>query len=359
MNGGVFLIEGKGKLVKMAEQRFESENVFQELIASYPDLLPGDQIDSENPRRWLLVSREMGIPGQEDETGRWAVDHLFLDQDGIPTLVEIKRSSDTRIRREVVGQMLDYAANTAAYLSVDIIRERFQAACERNGQTALERLQSVFAPDLDEETFWENVKTNIQAGRIRLVFLADEIPLELRRVVEFLSSQFKTTEVVAVEIKQFAGEGLRTLVPRVLGSRTVSSRPRSPWTASEFLDKLKKSLPSEALVANRIMEWAGRRGVDFKGGKGAKQASLDLIVNGMKALALYETGVSASMWLYAGNFRGRDRGTEVLERAYALLSRIEGVHLEPEKDYQVIRLGLLSTEKSWALFEEAATLLFQ
>ena len=28
-----------------------------------------------------------------------------------PTLVEVKRSSDTRIRREVVGQMLDYAAN--------------------------------------------------------------------------------------------------------------------------------------------------------------------------------------------------------------------------------------------------------
>ena len=29
----------------------------------------------------------------------------------MPTLVEVKRSSDTRIRREVVGQMLHYAAN--------------------------------------------------------------------------------------------------------------------------------------------------------------------------------------------------------------------------------------------------------
>jgi hypothetical protein len=29
----------------------------------------------------------------------------------VPTLLEVKRSSDTRIRREVVGQMLDYAAN--------------------------------------------------------------------------------------------------------------------------------------------------------------------------------------------------------------------------------------------------------
>jgi len=38
------------------------------------------------------------------------LDHLLLDQDGIPTFVECKRASDTRIRREVVAQMLDYAA---------------------------------------------------------------------------------------------------------------------------------------------------------------------------------------------------------------------------------------------------------
>jgi hypothetical protein len=30
--------------------------------------------------------------------------------------LEVKRSSDTRIRREVVGQMLDYAANGASFV---------------------------------------------------------------------------------------------------------------------------------------------------------------------------------------------------------------------------------------------------
>jgi hypothetical protein len=38
-----------------------------------------------------------------------------LDQDAIPAIVEVKRSTDTRIRREVVGQMLDYAANSVVY----------------------------------------------------------------------------------------------------------------------------------------------------------------------------------------------------------------------------------------------------
>jgi hypothetical protein len=63
-------------------------------------------MDEELPRRWLLVSREVGVPLQEEGAGQMSLDHLFLDQGAVPTLVEVKRGSDTRIRREVVGQML-------------------------------------------------------------------------------------------------------------------------------------------------------------------------------------------------------------------------------------------------------------
>jgi 5-methylthioribose kinase len=42
--------------------------------------------------------------------------------------VEVKRSSDTRIRREVVGQMLDYAANAVVYWPLEMIRAKFEAA---------------------------------------------------------------------------------------------------------------------------------------------------------------------------------------------------------------------------------------
>jgi hypothetical protein len=71
------------------------------------------------------VGREAALPDADDATGRWSVDHLFLDQDAVPTLVEVKRSSDTRIRREVVGQMLDYAANRVVYWPLDQLREFF------------------------------------------------------------------------------------------------------------------------------------------------------------------------------------------------------------------------------------------
>ena len=46
----------------------------------------------------------------------------------MPTLVEVKRSSDGRIRREVVGQMLDYAASVTNW-QADTLRGWFEAEC--------------------------------------------------------------------------------------------------------------------------------------------------------------------------------------------------------------------------------------
>jgi hypothetical protein len=60
---------------------------------------------------------------------RWRVDHLFLDQEGVPTLVEVKHSSNTQIRREIVGQLLEYAANSSNYWTAERMRESFEAQC--------------------------------------------------------------------------------------------------------------------------------------------------------------------------------------------------------------------------------------
>ena len=146
MTGGIFLIQSGGDLVEMREEPYGTEAVLQELLAKYPNLLAGDQMDGAAPRRWLLVSREMGVPGEEDGGDRWSLDHLFLDQDAIPTLIEVKRSSDTRIRREVVGQMLDYAANAVAYWPVEAVRARFEECCRSRGADPAEEVETLAGP---------------------------------------------------------------------------------------------------------------------------------------------------------------------------------------------------------------------
>lgn len=211
--GAIYLVQS-GKLVGLDEQTYADESELQTFLASYPKLLAGEQLTPDAPRRWLLIRREMAIPDEEEGTGRWSVDLLFVDQEAIPTLVEVKRASDPRVRREVVGQMLDYAANAVAFWPSERLETSFEQTCIDDEADAAERLDAFLEGVTSRESFWERARTNLQAGRIRMVFVADEIPTELRQIVRFLQWQLDPAEVYAVEVPQYAGEGLTALVPR-------------------------------------------------------------------------------------------------------------------------------------------------
>jgi hypothetical protein len=142
----MFVLKDDKTLVEMKPANFAAEEDFQRLLADFPALLAGAQIDSDSPRRWVLVTREKSVPSEEGGGGRWSVDHLFLDQDGVPTIVEVKRQSDTRIRREVVGQMLDYAANGVAYWPVEEIKSLFEANCNASDVDPSDKLAKIIDP---------------------------------------------------------------------------------------------------------------------------------------------------------------------------------------------------------------------
>jgi hypothetical protein len=261
---GVFVLTGPSALIAMQPASFTSEDDFQDLLARFPELLSGDQIDSVNPRRFLLVAREHPIADELGATARWSLDHLFLDQDGVPTLVEIKRGTDTRIRREVVGQMLDYAANAILHSPMEELRERFGARCVASDKNPIEVLSEFLGTDAEPDIFWEKVGANLQASRVRLLFVADRIPPELRKIVEFLNSQMKTTQVLAIELRQFQGGGLSMLAPIVLGQTqeaidsksATSAKPRKLWDETRLLERLEAiDEPSRASGAKLVIEW--------------------------------------------------------------------------------------------------------
>ena len=267
---GVFVLQNESTLVAMQAASFASEDDFQRLLASFPELLAGDQIDAEVPRRFMLVAREQGIASEEGSSGRWSIDHLFLDQDGVPTLVEVKRGTDTRIRREVVGQMLDYAANAVLHWPVDALRARFAERCASEGNEPDDVLSRLIGTESDGDVFWEQVRANLSAGRVRLLFVADRIPSELRRIVEFLNRQMRPAEVLAIELRQYEGQGLKTLVPIVLGQtqeaiqkKSSTSRPALPkraWDATALMTEIIEKADETAVAASRaIVDWIGRR----------------------------------------------------------------------------------------------------
>jgi hypothetical protein len=142
-------------------------------------------------------------------------------------------------------------------------------------------LSEFLGEDQGAPTFWQNVKTNLQAGRVRLIFIADEIPPELRRVVEFLNGQMDPAEVLAVEVKQFVSENLKTLVPRVLGQTETARQKKSAdrdearqWDeASFFSDLSRRRGEQDAAVARRLLEWAKGNGLRISWGRGKQDGS--------------------------------------------------------------------------------------
>jgi hypothetical protein len=113
--------------------------------------------------------------------------------------------------------MLDYAANCATYWSIETLQSGFEQTCVQSGKSSESEIAALIGEGQSVEEFWKLVKTNLQAQRIRMLFVADVIPIELRRIVEFLNFQMDPAEVLAVELRQFAGEGIQTLVPMVYG----------------------------------------------------------------------------------------------------------------------------------------------
>ena len=251
----IYVMDEQENLEPLEESRFEQEDHLQALIANHPDLLAGEQIDPAAPRRWILISREQGIADTEGASDRWSLDHLLIDQDAIPTLVEVKRGESRRTRREVVGQMLDYAAHAPTTWAVDDIRRSFEESSHNADKAMSKLLDPGGEPDAD--AFWERVSTNLAAKRIRLLFVADEIPERLERVVLFLNEQMPDIQVLAVEIKRYSGESShQMLVPRVIGrvaeapSRISSTSQR--MTRQTFLDRFDD--PSTREAARRLLE---------------------------------------------------------------------------------------------------------
>ena len=228
----IFLISGEGELERVPHRMFDSEDLFQTLIEDHPELLVGEQIDPEDPPRWIMIQREAGIPGQDGGGNRWSVDHLLLDQHGRPTFVEVKRSTDTRIRREVVGQMLDYAANAVEYWPKDRIRElaigEYGGVDQLNDRIRLLVMENSGATEgWQPDDYWTAVDRNLRDGELRLLFVADQIPTELRRIIEFLNEKMPTVEVLGVEIRQYEGQSIRALVPRVIGQTEYARQTRT------------------------------------------------------------------------------------------------------------------------------------
>jgi hypothetical protein len=305
----------------------------QTLLAKYPSLLAGKQMNPDAPRKWLFIEREGAVPSKEGGGGRWSADHLFLDQDAIPTI------------GEVVGQMLDYAANAVVYWPVDRLRERF---AKTHGEASDEKLNDFLDNEMEPEEFWQLANKNLQDRNVRLLFVADEIPPELQRIVEFWNEQMNQTEVLAIEIKQFVGRGQTGLMPRVIGrtaeaqAKKSSTLSATPATVEEIIEVIREKSPKEADLAQRILDWSKQ---DFTPKCRQTQFRLDLTAN-PKAFHPLSIDNGGRLWTYNKNIQSippfdvAENWAEFRRR----LDDIPGVNFPENEMYSSAKLSSLADD---------------
>lgn len=369
MAGQIFLVDQESNLTRLESRPYESEAMLQELLARFPELLGSAGHDGD----LLLIKREKGVPGEEGGTARWSLDHLFVDSQAVPVLVEVKRATDTRARREVVAQMLDYAANGVAYWPISEFVSAFEESCELDGVLPEERIVEFLQGSGDPDAFWRQVESNLKAGRIRMVFVADVIAEELSRIVEFLNEQMRSAEVLAIEIAHFSADtGVATLVPRLIGDTTRAQRVKSTAardlpniSVSDWLDTLEEMQGElERRGAEHTVQWAQERG--YTVGSTKSQDALYISIVGEDSRKIYclfirrSSGKLEVAFMYLKN-RFLLSSDKVRRGYLEQIAAIEGLHLSTtnESGFPGIALKDLSDVGIFAAFADIGARLLE
>ncbi|MDX0356756.1 hypothetical protein GOL49_14705 [Sinorhizobium medicae] len=159
--------------------------------------------------------------------------------------------------------MFDYAANGPSYWSLSDLRDAFAATNKKACADPAEALRLLLGEQIDVEVFWSQVEDNLRNGRIRMIFLVDEMPEELLRIVEFLARQLRDAEVYAVEVRQHVGATGQVLATNILGQtqndqqKISKSRTATTLSQEEWFEAFRARHGESALaVARKISRWA-------------------------------------------------------------------------------------------------------
>ena len=197
------------------------EHTLRDLIYDNPTILPVRDIDP-GYGRLFTVARELNVPGVG------FIDVLLADEHGRLVVVECKLWRNPQARREVVGQILDYARELSRYGYEDLQRQ-ITIATRRQGNV-LYTLAREAGGMLDEAQFVDRVSRDLAAGRFLLLIAGDGITEGTRRIGEYLRAQpglafeFALIEFAEYRASDASGESRTIIQPRVLAQTVTIER---------------------------------------------------------------------------------------------------------------------------------------
>jgi hypothetical protein len=237
----IIVRDHNGESRVLASKPFSYEDILKRNIAELPRLVPLETV-SDEAVSYLTI-------GDEWPAGTGRADIVLVGSDGILTIVETKLSRNPEARREVVAQLLEYAA----YLSEWTIFEIQQRAEEffRSDKCHPEHRGRPFDQVL--ETFLENsgtdeginsfkgkIEQNLRQGRIRLIVAVDEVGEQAQKIVTFVNS-YSSFDIYLLQISAFEdSDGRRIFVPSLYGyaRKVATTGERIQWDWGKYETEL-------------------------------------------------------------------------------------------------------------------------
>lgn len=242
----ILVREEGGEWSEPRDTGFALENELQEILSEHPELIPG-----VGPA--AMACREF-------QSAVGPADIVVVDEGGEVTVVECKLATNPQIRREIIGQLLDYASRLWG-MDIDDFNRIWSA---RSAQPLL-------GSDDVGATLREAVAANLAAGRFRLVLAVDEINAPLKRMVEYLNAMSGPgTSVIAVEYRRFRHGPVEVLMPQQYGqelaeSKAIAESQKSWWSEESYRAWLVEHQPLAVQPFNSFLVCAASHGWSFNG----------------------------------------------------------------------------------------------
>jgi hypothetical protein len=168
--------------IPLNEKHFQ-ENWLQKIIHRNPQILPIDDIESGFAP---LISL-----GREISTSVGYIDNLYISPNGYLTIVETKLWRNPEAKREVVGQIIDYAKELTNWNFTklnDGVKNSSQL-CNNNSKGIIELIKDFENIEEHEEyKIIDNIERNLKRGRFLLLIVGDGIRESVEEMVDFLSN---------------------------------------------------------------------------------------------------------------------------------------------------------------------------
>ena len=365
-----------GETVRVVEQtRYATEQELQDFLLNYPGLIPLDEAET-GALPLMPIGREVPVASG-------FLDVLYIDASGLLTIAETKLKRNPEARREVVGQILEYAAALSTWSDQDVSAQAQAflaseyAPKDYRSQTfedAVRKLVSQTSPESKVELSLDDLRAMIgdglRNGNMRLIVAVDEIHDSLRSTITFLNTH-SNFQIYLLQVVRFSGEHQDIFVPSLFGyAKKVkpSSRARGQWNLETFLADLAR-LPRKELVdhVTALYQFADNESADneaeVRWGTGAKEGTFTFhyIVNDQR-VSVFTATSKGQMWLNFGTMKGRVSDAN-LAAFREDLNRIDGVNLAEQVvdggKYPVIKVSALSKPESLELFKDAVRKLGQ